>query len=531
MQIVRLSSPTTPLNATPRAIALGLFDGVHLGHRRVICEAVGSEGLTASVFSFGRAAAALKPHADALCSKAQKQAYLELLGVNEWLRADFDSYRHLSPEAFVEEVLVRQLNAKKVCCGKQFRFGHRGTGDVTLLQTLCAAHGIAVVAVDELRDADGVISSDRIRRLIERGDMETASALLGHPFSLELPIVHGHQLGRTIGSPTANQVLPPHFVLPRAGVYASTLLIDGKTYYGVSNVGVHPTVGAEVPTCETWIEDFSGDIYGRTIPVTLTHFIRDEQHFPSLDALKAQIQADRDTARALREGTALRAVFLDFDDTLQDRPVAFRRYARFFLSKYRPTLSAEEQIPLVEQMLTLNRGGYVDYHTFFTDMPHAVGVTDPPPSEVLFAEYQRMFPTFVELFPDARDTLLALKARGLKVGILTNGPAIQQHRKVDLSGLRPLTDLVMVSGEEGVHKPDAELFRRAAARLGLSPSQCLMVGDHPVNDIDGARSAGMRAVFIDTTHPSPDTDIVPTVHRVSEIIPVIDNMIGKDTDL
>ncbi len=516
MQTVRVASPNATLECAPRAVALGLFDGVHLGHRHVICEAVGHDGLRATVFSFGRAAAALKPNATSLCTKAQKERYLSLLGVDEWLRADFEAYRTLSPEAFVEQVLDRQLHAKLVCCGDHFRFGHRGVGDVATLKALCAARDIAVIAVEELADEEGVISSDRIRRLIERGEIGKASALLGHPFSLELPIVHGHQLGRTIGSPTANQVLPTQFVLPRAGVYASTVVIDGHTYYGVSNVGVHPTVGAEVPTCETWIEDFSGDIYGRTLAVTLTSFLRDEQRFPSLDALKAQIRADRDTARAAREDGTLHAVFFDFDDTLQDRPVAFRRYAHFFLSKYRPDLSPDDHAPLVETMLALNRGGYVDYSAFFTEMPKAVGVTDAPPSDVLFAEYQRIFPNYVELFDDAADTLRAIKARGLKVGILTNGPAIQQHRKIDVSGLRPLTDLVMVSGDEGVQKPDTEYFRRAAARLGLSPTQCLMVGDHPINDIDGALQAGMRAIFMDTTHTSASIN-APTVHRVSDI--------------
>lgn len=520
MQTVRILSPTAAPEPVPRAVALGLFDGVHLGHRRVIYEAVGHDGLRAAVFSFGRAAAALKPNASALCTKAQKETYFRLLGVDEWLRADFDAFRHLSPEDFVEQVLDRQLHAKVVCCGNNFHFGHRGSGDVVALQALCAARGIRVIAVPELTDDEGAVSSDRIRRLIERGDVGKASTLLGHPFSLELPIVHGHQLGRTIGSPTANQVLPPHFVLPRAGVYTSAVVIDGRTYYGVSNVGVHPTVGAEVPTCETWIEDFNGDIYGRTLSVTLTSFLRDEQRFPSLDALKQQIQADRDRARAAREDGCLRAVFFDFDDTLQDRPVAFRRYARFFLHKYRPELSPEDYAPLVETMLTLNRGGYVDYPTFFTDMPKAVGVANPPPSAVLFAEYQRIFPNFVELFPDAADTLRAVKARGLKVGILTNGPAVQQHRKIDVSGLRPLTDLVMVSGEEDVAKPDGEFFRRAAARLGLSPSQCLMVGDHPVNDIEGARSVGMRAVFMDTANGTASPK-VPAVHRVSDCLAYI----------
>lgn len=520
MQVHRLSDPYSPLPNTPRAVALGLFDGVHLGHRRVISGAVGADGLCASVFTFGRSAAALKPNACSLCTKAQKQRIFEILGVDEWLQADFDAYRELSPEDFVHLVLVNQLHAARVCCGTNFRFGRGGTGDVTLLKTLCKKHGIEVVAADELCDEHGPLSSDRIRRLIEAGDMLTASRLLGHSFALEFPIVHGHQLGRTIGSPTANQVLPPHFVHPRAGVYASTVVIDGKTYYGVSNVGVHPTVGAEIPTCETWIEEFNGDIYGRTLSVVLTHFIRDEQHFPSLEALKAQIRTDRDTARQLRESDDTKAIFFDFDDTLQNRPVAFRRFAEYFLDHYRPDAAPHEREELIRIMAQLNHGGYVDYLTFFTEMPLAIGISDPPDAAVLFKEYQRVFPSYVHLFDKALDTLCALRHRGYRIGIITNGPLVQQHRKLDYAGLRLLCDTIVVSSEEEVAKPNPEIFCRAAARLGFSPAQCVMVGDHPLNDIDGAVAAGMRAIFLDTTHTSC-REGVPVVHKPYDILPLL----------
>ena len=518
LEQIKLPSPQTPLDGAPRAVALGLFDGVHLGHRRVIAETIGVEGMRSCVFTFGRQAAALKANACALCSKAHKEHLFATRGVDEWLRANFDAYRDLSPAEFVRDVLVGQLHAKRVCCGKQFRFGKHGAGDTAMLIELCRPYGIEVVAVDELLNDGRPISSDRIRRLIENGQVQEASRLLGHPFLLDLPIVHGQALGRTIGSPTANQVLPPHFVVPRKGVYASTVVIDGKTYYGVSNLGVHPTVGAVIPTCETWIEDFNGDIYGRTLDVVLTAFLRDEQKFDSLDALKAQIARDRETAKALRESNATKAIFFDFDDTLQDRPVAFARYARFFLEKYRPELSEDERAALADEMVAFNKGGYVNYTQFFTEMPRLMGLKNPPPADVLFAEYQRIFPSYVELFPDAREVLETLRARGYRLGCITNGPRIQQHRKLDFSGLRPLFDTVVVSGEEGVHKPDPELFCRAAARLGLAPASCVMVGDHPVNDIGGALSADMQAVLITTRVKSYNDPSVRVIHSLTELL-------------
>ncbi|MBR5135032.1 MAG: riboflavin biosynthesis protein RibF, partial [Clostridia bacterium] len=498
--------------------ALGLFDGVHLGHRRVISSAVGVAGLRCAVFTFGRAASALKKGAVSLASPARTERLLSLLGADEWLQADFDAYRELSPVDFVDRVLVGQLGAKRVCCGFNFHFGKNGAGDAPLLRTLCDERGIELVIADELGDDDGRISSDRIRRLIERGEMRDASRLLGHPFVIDTPVSHGQALGRTLGTPTANQVLPEHFVRPRFGVYASTVVIDGVTYYGISNIGLRPTVGADTPLCETWIDGFDGDLYDRRLEVVLTDFLRDEMKFDSLDALRSQIIADRDTARAMREERGIKAILFDFDDTLQDRPAALRQYADVFVDTYRPDLQGEEREAAIATLMTMNNGGYVHYPDYFTDMPKALGVTNAPESAVLFAEYQRLFPSFVTLFDDAASTLSALRDKGYRLGVVTNGPAVQQHRKMDFSGLRPLLDAVLVSMDEGVHKPNPELFRRAAARLGLSPSQCVFVGDHPVNDIEGAIGAGMRAVFIDTRSPSCAFDDVPVIRSLSELL-------------
>lgn len=521
MQILHLSDPSQKLVTADRAVALGLFDGVHLGHRRVISSAVGHDGLKAAVFSFDDTAYTLKKDAYHLCGDAQRERLLSLLGVDEWLKADFEQYRELSPEAFVKDVLVAQLHASVVCCGFNFHFGKYGAGDVDLLRTLCDKHSITLLVAEELTDGDNTVSSDRIRRLIEQGEIEEATRLLGHPFELDLPVSRGQQLGRTIGSPTVNQILHCRLVTPRFGVYTSTVVIDGVTHYGVTNIGVRPTVGSVVPLAETWIEDFDGDLYDRQLRVTLTHFLREERRFDSVDALKEQITRDRETARAMRQEDSIKAVLFDFDDTLQDRVKAFGKYADYFLSRYLPQLDDDSRHEKRAELIAMNNGGYVDYPTFFTDMPKAMGVVDPLPYDVLFDEYQRVFPTFVHLFDDTVDTLKALREKGYRIGVITNGPAVQQHRKLDMAGIRPFLDTALVSMEEGVHKPNVELFCRAAARLGLSPKQCVFVGDHPVNDIDGAVGSGMKAIFIDTRSPSCSHPDVPVIHKPSDIWTVL----------
>ena len=517
MTIVSLTHPTQDVPHDDRAVALGVFDGAHLGHRRVLAGTLGAQGLTSAVLSFGDGAAALKRSAVRLCSADYTASLLTAIGIEEWFQADFEAFRNLSPEAFVRDVLCGQLGAKRVCCGFNFRFGKGGVGTVDTLQTLCEQYGMELVVASEFCDGHGTVSSDRIRRLIEAGDVETATRLLGHPFVIDTAVTHGQALGRTLGTPTANQPLPDGFVMPRFGVYTSTAVIDGKSYYGVTNIGVRPTVGSPAPLAETWFEDFDGDLYGRPLRVVLTRFLREETHFASVEELKAQIVADRDHARALRADGTIRAVLFDFDDTLQNRPAAFRCFGEYFLHKYMPHLQGEAFEAAFDTMKALNNSGYVEYIRYFTEMPKAVGIEDPLPAEVLFREYQRVFPNFVQLFEGSEATLRTLREKGYRLGIVTNGPCVQQHRKLDVSGLRPLLDTVLVSSEEGVAKPDAELFCRAAARLGLSPAQCVFVGDHPVNDIDGAINAGMKVIFLDTRLPSCTHGDVPVCHTVTEI--------------
>ena len=144
------------------------------------------------------------------------------------------------------------------------------------------------------------VSSTRIRELIAQGEVEEANRLLGRPFSYDFPVVHGRQLGRTLGFPTVNQPIPDGFILPRFGVYASLVEVDGEKYYGVTNVGIKPTVGSDGPVCETWMPDYHGrELYGETVRTELHGFVRSERRFPGLYELREQIFRDRETAKKI----------------------------------------------------------------------------------------------------------------------------------------------------------------------------------------------------------------------------------------
>ena len=287
----------------PSAVALGFFDGVHLGHRAVISEAVGrkKDGLRACVFTFTMkdARAASKGGASMIMSAEQKAGWMNRLGVDYLLMPDFASFQDLSPEAFVSDILMECLEAKVVVCGPNFHFGKGAAADVKELQRLCAKNGIQAVIVPPVLYKGEVISSTRIRKALLAGDVQSAAEMLGSPFSICRKVVHGRQLGRTLGSPTINQAFEAGQIIPRYGVYASIVEVDGQWYPGVTNVGIKPTVGGKVPLAETYIIGFAGDLYGKTIEVAFLAFERPEEKFPSVEILLEHIQRDAERAKQI----------------------------------------------------------------------------------------------------------------------------------------------------------------------------------------------------------------------------------------
>lgn len=291
------------LPAGPSAIALGLFDGVHRGHQAVIQRAVSQreKGLTPCVFTFTTQGGvpASKRDFSQLQTEAQKEKTLEQLGVEWVITPDFSRFRGMSPKDFVHDILVKKLNARFIACGEDFHFGKDAAGSARDLQEICAPLGIQVELVPPVLEAGEPISSTRIRRALRAGEAEEAYRLLGRPYAIEGEVVHGRQLGRAMGCPTTNQRFPVGITVPKFGVYAVVVTLpDGSRYTGAANVGVKPTVGSEEVLCETLLNQFSGDLYGKSLTVEFYHFIRGERKFPSLEELFDTI---RENAREAQE--------------------------------------------------------------------------------------------------------------------------------------------------------------------------------------------------------------------------------------
>ena len=284
------------------AAALGSFDGLHLGHRQVIGNTLSAPGLRPAVITFQQnpSFSLQKKPVPLLTTNEQKLALLEEMGVEVVYLLPFDRIRDMEPEDFVE-VLYRVCRIRALSCGFNFRFGKNGRGDAGLLKELCREKGIELSVTPPVSVAGETVSSTRIRACLEQGDVQQAGQLLGRPFGYDFEVTHGRQLGRTWGTPTINQPFPAGYVLPRFGVYASLVEVEGQKYYGVTNIGVKPTVGSDCALSETWIPEFSGDLYGKKVPVELLDFIRPERKFDSLDQLKNEILENGVLARKIAE--------------------------------------------------------------------------------------------------------------------------------------------------------------------------------------------------------------------------------------
>ena len=279
--------------------ALGFFDGVHLGHKallRACRETADALGVKAGVVTF-------TSHPDALVLGAaprlintptDRRQLLQSAGMDVVVELPFDKEMMRMPWQDFFRLLLEKYHAAGFVCGADFRFGSRGEGTAALLRNACEKQGIPC-AVGPVQTLDGItVSSTYIRALLEQGDMETAARFLGHPHFLSGTVVQGRQLGRTIGIPTANLTFPEDLILPRLGVYACSAEVDGELYPCVTNVGTRPTVEGHHITVESWLQDFDGDLYGRTITVRFYRFLRPEQKFSDLQELQREILKNRE---------------------------------------------------------------------------------------------------------------------------------------------------------------------------------------------------------------------------------------------
>ena len=290
-----------------KVIALGFFDGVHLGHaallRRTVEEAA-RRGVTPAVFTFDR------PPKEVLTGtpgplinspEDRKDLVRRLFGIREVLMVPFDHEMMTTPwDDFVTRILVGRYHAVHLVAGHDHHFGHKNQGSPELLMEKCRELGLGCDIIPKVEIGGITVSSTYIRRLVEMGQIERANRFLGHPHVLTGTVRHGHGLGSSRLFPTANLIIPPHVLVPSHGVYVTrATLEDGSSYAAVTNVGTRPTVnnGSDV-TVEACLLDFEGDLYGKTLRVEFFQHLRDEIRFDSLDALKAQIAADADTTRA-----------------------------------------------------------------------------------------------------------------------------------------------------------------------------------------------------------------------------------------
>jgi riboflavin kinase/FMN adenylyltransferase len=306
MDVIHFPEDTRPARWNHPVLALGNFDGVHRGHRKIlerVQRVAGEHGATAVVMTF-------EPHPPRivrpdkapplLMTNAQKLEALAEAGLHGAAIVHFTpELSRWDPEMFVRTVLVDWLRVADVWVGANFLFGHDRAGNFSLLRSLGARYGFKAEKIDPVRYKDFVVSSTRVRRLIAEGRVDEAGALLGHQYYIDGAVVRGDARGRTLGFPTANlctenELLPPH------GVYATTAAIDDVVRPAVTNVGVRPTVDQSGRTSiETHIFDFDRDVYGATIRVGFVQRLRDERAFESLDQLRAQIAADCRRARVL----------------------------------------------------------------------------------------------------------------------------------------------------------------------------------------------------------------------------------------
>ncbi len=279
------------------SIALGLFDGVHTGHRRVLELALenAEKGYTPAVFTFEPHTVLKKPTGCGgyIYTAAEKLRILKNMGFDCVHSPDFGDICGLLGEEFARDILADRMKAAYVCCGNNFRFGKNASCGVEELRELGKKYGFEVrTAEDEFLDGT-MVSSGRIRHLLASGDILQANRLLGAHYAVSAEVVTGAALGRTIGFPTANQLFEDNQLVPKFGVYRAETEIDGVTYRAMTNIGIKPTVNyGGKPLAETYISGFSGDIYGRTIQVKLLEFIRSEKKFGSVDELKKQITED-----------------------------------------------------------------------------------------------------------------------------------------------------------------------------------------------------------------------------------------------
>ncbi len=290
---------------SPTVVALGCFDGVHLGHRAVISEAVKiakETGRQSAVWTFNDSPRNFfSPGASPMITDhSEKRRLMRSLGVDIFISVPFDEDMcELSAEDFFSEIILKRLSACHIVCGFNYSFGKLGRGNTSLLRELCEKSGISLTVIAQVAVEADAVSASGIRRAVSEGDMEAAERYLGRPYSISATVTDGQKLARRLGFPTINQLLDPYSLIPRKGVYLTRASVGRKKYYGITNVGIRPTVKENTLCAETHLFSFSGDLYGKQVRVEFLRFLRDEVAFSSVDELAKQVESDISIAREI----------------------------------------------------------------------------------------------------------------------------------------------------------------------------------------------------------------------------------------
>ncbi len=283
---------------SPCAVSLGKFDGVHRGHQKLLGRVLSQkeQGLSAVIFTFEKNPTRMFSGLSGqnIMTNEERRCILEHAGVDHLLECPFvPEISLMEPEAFVKEILVGQLHAAYVAVGEDFRFGHQRKGDSRMLEYMGKTYGFQVEVVEKEKSHNRDISSTYVREALHEGNIPLANELLGYRYFVSGEVLHGREIGRTLGLPTTNLLPPPDKLLPPNGVYLTRTLLEEEEYYGITNIGYKPTVGAETQKgVETYLFDYQGDLYGRCLNVEFLEYERPEQKFRSLEELKARILSD-----------------------------------------------------------------------------------------------------------------------------------------------------------------------------------------------------------------------------------------------
>ena len=292
-------------HSTPCVVALGCFDGIHIGHAAVINKAISQAkemGIPSCIWSFAEPPRRFynPDSAPLLTLPEQKEKIISDLGADIYVSVEFtEQIATISPNDFVENILIKNLNAVCIVCGYDFSFGAGGKGTTQTLKKICDDKQISLITLPPVHYNSIPVSSSSIREFLIKGQADKAAELLGRPYAIISTVVSGKHLGRDLGFPTINQAIDKKLCIPAYGVYFTKITLKNTEYFGITNVGTQPTVCGKEVVCETNIFDFSENVYGEKSKVEFLNFIRAEKKFSSVEELKEQVFSDIETARKM----------------------------------------------------------------------------------------------------------------------------------------------------------------------------------------------------------------------------------------